>query len=254
MHNDEGTLLVLRRAKLLTIDAHLDQAKAEDRAHAEYIVNTMGGLPLALDQAAAYIEETQCSLATFLEKYGRRHAEILQRRGGTGRDHSLPVATTWSLSFTQVQQLNPVAADLLRACAFLAPEAIPEEMIVGGATELGPLLGALKNDTTLLDEAIGTLNRFSLVRRNRDNQTIFIHRLVQDVLRTSMNEQEQQHWAECVIKSVDLVFPSVNVDTWLQCERFMSFGSYLRQNGEICVNTSIWRRYVSARYLNKVAC
>ena len=126
MSKDEGTLLVLRRAKLLARDACLEQAKPEDRAYAESIVDAMDGLPLALDQAAAYIEETHCRLDAFLEKYERRRAEILQRRGGTGRDHPLPVATTWSLSFTQVQQLNPVAADLLRICAFLAPDAIPE--------------------------------------------------------------------------------------------------------------------------------
>jgi NB-ARC domain-containing protein len=116
MDNEEGTSFILWRAKLLARDKHLEHADLEKRTQAEQIVEIMDGLPLALDQAAAYIEETQCTLSAFLEKYQLQRDEILRRRGGTGNDHPLPVATTWSLSFTQVRQSNPAAADLLRVC------------------------------------------------------------------------------------------------------------------------------------------
>ncbi|QBD77308.1 hypothetical protein EPA93_15435 [Ktedonosporobacter rubrisoli] len=41
------------------------------------------------------------------------------------------------LSFEKVEQTNVAAADLLRLCAFLHPDAIPEEIIVKGAPYLG---------------------------------------------------------------------------------------------------------------------
>ncbi len=140
MDPQEGMVLLLRRAKVLALDATLDQARATDRTTAEAIVAEMDGLPLALDQAGAYIEETQCSLASYLQQYRKQQARFLQRRGGTGKQHPEPIATTWSLSFERVEALDPLAADLLRLCAFLAPEAIPEHLIVAGAAELGARL------------------------------------------------------------------------------------------------------------------
>ena len=97
------------------------------------ISQELGGLPLALDQAGAYIEETQCSLADYLQFYRTQRADLLKARGGLVLDHPEPVATTWSLSFAQVEQRSAAAADLLRVCAFLHPDAIPEEIITEGA-------------------------------------------------------------------------------------------------------------------------
>jgi len=91
---------------------------------------------LALDQAGAYIEETQCDLTGYLDLYRTRRTELLKRRSRLRTDHPEPVATTWSLSFQQVEQANPAAADLLRLCSFLDPDAIPEEIITEGASEL----------------------------------------------------------------------------------------------------------------------
>ena len=76
----EGSLLLLRRARVLAQDAPLDQSNKEERATAEAIVKALDGLPLALDQAGAYIEETQCGLAGYLDLYHTRRGELLQRR------------------------------------------------------------------------------------------------------------------------------------------------------------------------------
>ncbi len=69
MDQDEGSLLLLRRARLLAASASLDQAPPQERSSAEAIVSEMDGLPLALDQAGAYMEETQCGLAAYLDRY-----------------------------------------------------------------------------------------------------------------------------------------------------------------------------------------
>jgi hypothetical protein len=103
-------------------------------------VAELGGLPLALDQAGAYIEETGCGLSGYLDLYRTRRKDLLQRRSKLRSEHPEPVATTWSLSFQKVEQANPAAAELLRLCAFLDPEAIPEDIIAAGAAEVGPLL------------------------------------------------------------------------------------------------------------------
>jgi tetratricopeptide (TPR) repeat protein len=211
---------LLRRANMLAADASLDQAPEVDRRNAGTIVSEMDGLPLALDQAGAYIEETGCSVATYLDIYRKQRAELLKRRGGLKPDHPLPVASTWSLSFQKVEAANQAAADLLRLCAFLAPDAIPEEIITAGESDLCQNLQSLAEDPVKLQDAIGELRKYSLVRRNPD-QVLTIHRLVQEVLKASMNDKIRHAWAERAVRAVNSVFPHVEVATWQQCKRYL---------------------------------
>src|SRR5207248_7600244 len=103
---------------------------------AETIYGLLGGLPLALDQAAAYVEENRCRLADYLSLYQTRRIALLERRGSLShRDYPDSVATTWSLSFKQIEQTSPAAAELLRFCAFLHPDTIAEEMFIASAPE-----------------------------------------------------------------------------------------------------------------------
>src|SRR5947209_5915669 len=151
---DEGVMFLLRRTKVLAPGTTLVQVPKESQVQAAEIVAALDGLPLALDQAGAYIEETRCGLSQYLNLYGTRRKELLLRRGRFPIDHPEPVAATWSLSFQQVEQESLIAADLLRLFAFLDPEAIPEEMITLGAVELGTALGAVASDSLEFDTLI----------------------------------------------------------------------------------------------------
>jgi tetratricopeptide (TPR) repeat protein/DNA-binding XRE family transcriptional regulator len=205
----EGTLLLLRWIKRLDMDTPLDQAQPADRTAAERIVKEMDGLPLAIIQAGAYIEETGCSLEDYLSYYAEHRKDLLARPSRL-LDYPQTVATTWALSFEQVQQESAAAADLLCLCAFLAPDAIPEEMLARGAAELGPVLGAAAADSFKLNEALEVLRRYSLVRRNRSTHMLSIHRLVQTVHRDSMDQETQRIWAERTVRAINAAFPEID--------------------------------------------
>jgi hypothetical protein len=70
-----------------------------DISLAREITQEPAGLPLALDQAAAYVEETPCNLLKYQSLYRIRQVELLNRHGELTDDHPKSVATTWSLSF-----------------------------------------------------------------------------------------------------------------------------------------------------------
>lgn len=215
----EGSiLLVLRRAKLLSSSKPLDQISSHYWLPAKAIAETMDGLPLALDQAGAYIEETGCGLNGYIERYQKHEITLLRRRGGLRPDHPEPVATTWSLSFEKIEQAHPDAAELLRLCAFLHPDAIPEDLLQEGDFELTPSLHLLVTDLLALDEAIGALTTFSLLSRNPEKQILTLHRLVQVVLRKQMSEETQRLWAERAVQLVNAAFPSVNFTSWQRCQ------------------------------------
>ncbi len=135
-------------------------------------------------------------------------------------DHPESVGTTWSLAFEKVQQASPAAADLLRLCAFLDPDLIQEEIITEGASELGSILQPVAADPIKLNDAIGTLLSYSLVRRNPDH-TLSIHRLVQVVLKRSMNKSVQRRWAERAVRAVYQAFPEVDYGNWLRCQEYI---------------------------------
>src|SRR6266480_6136977 len=220
MDVEEGALVLLRRAAILDPDAPLEAASTTDRAIASEISQTMDGVPLALDQAGAYIEDTQCGLTDYLHLFQIRQEELLQRRGKLTTDHPDSVSTTWSLAFEKVQQANVAAADLLRLCTFLDPDIIQEEIITKGASELGSVLQPVAADPIKLNDAIGTLLSYSLVRRNPDH-TLSIHRLVQVVLKHSMNKSVQRRWAERAVRAVYQAFPVVDYGNWLRCQEYI---------------------------------
>ena len=223
MGREEGTLFLLHRAKLIDESASLGDAPLNERREAEEIAQLLDGLPLALDQAGAYIEENGCSLADYLNLYRLRGASLLRRRGAFGRrDYPHSVATTWSLAFERVQQSGTPVADLLRLCAFLHPDAIPEAMIVAGAAELGPALQGMGDDPLLLNDAISELRKYSLVRRNPETKTLTIHRLVQTILRDMLDREAQLTWAGRAVCMTERAFPNPKrAESWPLCQLYL---------------------------------
>jgi tetratricopeptide (TPR) repeat protein/transcriptional regulator with XRE-family HTH domain len=209
----EGTELLLRWVKLLDGDAALEQVKEADRAAAERIVQEMDGLPLAIVQAGAYIEETGCGLAKYLRLYNTHRNKLLAWRSRLIADYPETVATTWSLSFQRVEGQSSTAADLLRLCAFLAPDAIPEELLTWSIAEAGSGLSTEAGDQFQFEAALEVLRRYSLVRRDISTSMLSIHRLVQIVQRESMDEQTQRTWAERTVRVVSAAFPKIDYGT-----------------------------------------
>jgi tetratricopeptide (TPR) repeat protein len=221
MLQEVGAKFLLRRAKLVAPDAPLEEAAATDKDLAMEICKELGGLPLALDQAGAYIEETACSLSDYLVLYRKRRSALLQRRGGLITDHPEPVASTWSLSFEKVEQVNPPAADLLRLCAFLYSESIPEEIITDGASHLGTSLQPIASNTSRLNATIEALQAYSLVSHDIQERTLTVHRLVQAVLRDRMSREIRRQWEEYTVRAVNEAFPQVEFATWQRCQRIL---------------------------------
>ena len=208
---EESILFLLRRAKLLESTTPFDATSYERWLQASVIAEVMDGLPLALDQAAAYIEETDCGLTGYIERFQQRRIALLSWRGGLRPDHPASIAATWSLSFEKIEQAHPFAAELLSLCAFLHPDAITEEMLREGGRELTPHLHLLATDPFELDAAIGVLTTFSLLRRDPNGRFLTLHRLVQTVLREQMDEEERSVWATRAVQCVERAYPTLSV-------------------------------------------
>jgi len=192
MEQEEAMLFLLRRAKVLGSEATREQMQQlamrlpDEYAAVSEVVTVLGGLPLALDQAGAYIEETLCGLSGYLLRYQQQSSHLLDRRGGSGADHPQSVTATFRLSRERIEREQHAAVDILQVCAFLYAEAIPEELFVEGAAYLGVDLEELATDPIQFDQIIAVLGKLSLVQRHPETQTLSLHRLLQEVLKESL--------------------------------------------------------------------
>lgn len=222
MSLQEGACLLLRRAKLLGCAASWEEADREDREAALAIARKVGGLPLALDQAGAFIEAIPSTPAEYLALYETEGAMLRKERGEGGTHDHESVSTSLSLAFRIVEEANQAAADLLRLCAFLAPDAVPEEIISEGAPDLGEALGSVAARPLARSKAIQEACRFSLLHRDPRARTLSIHRLVQDVLKDHMDADTERLWAERAVRAVARTFPLPDFRNWSHCHRLIT--------------------------------
>jgi tetratricopeptide (TPR) repeat protein/transcriptional regulator with XRE-family HTH domain len=186
-----------------------------DRAAASTLAEQLGGLPLALEQAAAYTEQVGLSLTGYLDRYRQHHTQLLGR--GAPIDYPATVVTTWRLNIAQVSAASPAAAYLLQLCAFLAPEAIPLDLLAADPTQLPTDLAVAIGNELALDEALGILYRYSLIAC--DQPGLRMHRLVQTALRTDLDPDQTAEAAERAVRLVKAAFPDEpwRPATWPQC-------------------------------------
>jgi hypothetical protein len=219
---EQGALFLLRRASLIAPDATLEHVSPQEHDLAMQVSQELEGLPLALDQAGAYLEATGTALAAYQQIYQQHRTDLLAQRQAQGADHPEPVTSTWSLSFARVEETNPAAADLLRLCAYLAPDVIVEEILAQGAAHLGPVLGPVASDAFLLRKAIEALRAYSLVGRDPGLQTFSVHRLVQAVVREALDASDRQRWVERAIRAIHAALPPMEHANWPQWERLLT--------------------------------
>ena len=191
---------------------------------ARELVVELGCLPLALEQAAAYIQASGDNLAGYLGSFRQRRSELLARGEPTG--YSETVATTWTLAFRHLHEAAPRAVGLLRLLANCAPEAIPLRLLLRRrpglegrfGAEVAPVLVPLLEDELEAKDAIAALRRYSLVTPAADG-SVSVHRLVQAVTLGQMPDDLAKAWQQATAALIEAAIPGDTVppEIWPVC-------------------------------------
>ncbi len=163
----------------------------------------------AIEQAAAYIEETGCGLADYQQLYENSRKQLLQRKGkyhGMYTEYRESVATTWLISFRHVKQRLAAASDLLNLCSCLDPDFIPIDLVLQGAQALNQEQCQLTGDRFQFDDTCRVLLNYSLVKRFDEGKMLSIHRLIQAVLQDEMDDSTRRFWGEQTTRVVERGF------------------------------------------------
>jgi TIR domain/NB-ARC domain len=194
---------------------------SEDHTALDALAELLGDLPLALEEAAAYLEETGVDLDEYLELVRGRARELfgLDRPPADEHGDQRRVATVWSLSLERVHQEAPAAEALLCLCAFLAPD-IPRGLPREQPQVLPEDLSQAVLDPLAYNRMLAAVGRYSLATVTPT--TVSVHRLVQAVIQARVGE-EGERWAEVAVGLLRESFPvkSWKAATWPTCERLL---------------------------------
>ncbi|MDP3105470.1 MAG: tetratricopeptide repeat protein [Candidatus Methanoperedens sp.] len=243
MPPDEAKEFLLKRT------GRSDLSQEENEAILK-IAEELDYLPLALEQAGAYIKELKSGFSNYLSGYRTRGLDLFKKHPPVTGKYPESVATTWLLNFEQVEKTSKASAELLTASAFLNPDNIPFELIIKGAPELGePIptaIEGIEKDPLVLDELLLPLTRYSLI--SRDASAYSIHRLVQAVIRDRIGKDAERVWAERTVKAINRAFPKVEFSNWHLCERLVPHA----QAGAEHIRKYVFEFQEAMRLLNQV--
>ncbi len=158
----------------------LSRTESSEQTVARELARELGSLPLALEQCAAYILDTERSLAWYLKSFRRAAGRMLEV-GPVPDDYHATVSVTVALALKRAQSLDSGAEKLLRVLAFCSPEPLPRQVLDRSSRATPPheVHGAVTADRRL-----AALRRYSLVEMNEE--TVAVHSLVQQVVRARL--------------------------------------------------------------------
>ncbi|HEY6327639.1 MAG TPA: FxSxx-COOH system tetratricopeptide repeat protein [Candidatus Cybelea sp.] len=184
---------------------------------AQAIAETLGGLPLALAHAAAALRGRRMVSA---QRYLQRVNDYL-KSAPQHVEYPRSVFATFSTAIAQAEHEAAGAADLLCFAAAFAPDAIPSELFEQPADRYPQALQPVVTDELRRNEALGVLDRFSLLAYAPASHSYSVHRLVQLAARDVVSG-DARAWARCAAAVAEAAFPEPVLETWPQCERLLA--------------------------------
>jgi hypothetical protein len=176
-----------RQESLAHLRHHVPGLDSRDAARVSAAV---ADLPLAIEQAAAWLAETGMPAALYAEWLETQTTSAL----GLNKplDYAKPVVAAWNLSIDRLKQQSPASVRLLQILAFCSPDPISATLLYSEAM----LECLLPYDETLsqklmIGRVIREVSRFALVKVDQSTNSVQIHRLVQAVIRSQMSEEER---------------------------------------------------------------
>ena len=205
--------------------------KLEDTSSEEGAVDllhTLDYIPLAIAQAAAYINRrARITISSYLDEfranYKKREYFLNWDAGDLRRDKSASnsVVTTWQMSFERIRQERPSAAELLLLMSFFNPQGIPVSTLRNYSRTIARP-GCKDEADSAFEDDFDTLHAYSLISVTAETDTCEMHALVQfctQVWLSSFSDIEQ--WKQKFVELMAREFPTGRFENWAKCQQLL---------------------------------
>ncbi|MGK7916114.1 MAG: SMEK domain-containing protein, partial [Prochloraceae cyanobacterium] len=169
----------------------------EDKSAVQKLAQGLGCLPIALEQAGAYIKNIGLSFQDYNELLHKYGLPVLPKDFDHATDYDHSIQTVCQLAFEAVQKRSPQAIILLEFIAFLSAEsnciAALTMLAIASDDPLTIRLPGIQDKTLLTSSFLNltnTLQKYSLLTVNHEKGTIRVHRIVQMAMRNFMSKEE----------------------------------------------------------------
>ena len=200
----------------------LFQKKLQDNSDNDEVLDLLQHLdymPLVISQAAAYIQQRapQMTVSKYLKDFQRSKKDkanllniaIRDRRRDSQTLHS--ILTTWQISFEHIQEVRPLAAQLLSLMSFFDRQGIPEELLISRRR-----IGDSDQD---FKDNIHILRSYSLIVIGTRSDIFEMHRLVQLATKTWLERDNKlEKCKEVYITIMARNFPVGQHKNWERCQ------------------------------------
>ena len=179
-------LIFMKKRLSNTNECKMEYYKYKDFSEkSTVLIKRLGYLPLALEQAAAYIKEVRCSISDYLELLNQSSVDAFSDKYASPEYYTSIVTSTWNISFAALEDSSQ---QLLNLCAYMGADNIPVNFFAEMRDLLpDPLKNALSKQLTL-NRVVTGLRTYSLA--SGTVEYINIHRLVQEVIRKHLEIEE----------------------------------------------------------------
>jgi tetratricopeptide (TPR) repeat protein len=273
MTKEEALMLLKKRLGTLS-----DANAAAD------LVRSLDLIPLAISQAAAYIQmrAPRTSLVRYLNEFrqskSKRVKLLSHNAGGLRRDlrqhggASNAILTTWQLSFDHIRSRRPSAADLLSFMSFFNRQGIPESLLRSPNNNNNAAQSISPEDTIDSDshgsddetenefeDDVAMLRDYSLIMLSEDANVFEMHGLVQLAMRRWLKAQGlQDKFLEQYITVMASSFPTGNYENWTVCRALFAHveaaaeyrpnGDNLKKTWSGLLHNGGWYEWLQGRY------
>ncbi|KAL5608544.1 hypothetical protein FOBRF1_009041 [Fusarium oxysporum] len=196
--------------------ALIQEVSSSDEQVMNHLLTLLTHLPLAITQAAAYLNENEISLMEYLQLFENTDRDRIELLSAEFHDDARyeqsqdPVATTWFISFNQIRRADELASRILMFLAYIEPKAVPQSMLPEGESQ------------QQLTRAIGTLCGYRFLDRRGSSNVFDMHSLVHLAIRSWVLENHlEKEQSQAAIARLREIFPT---DDW--------------------ENREIWRQYL----------
>ena len=200
--------MTLNEAKCLFLSKADDYKGQCGDTDLDKLLRELDYLPLAITQAAAFISENCICVPEYLSalESNDAHEYLDEELNDSRRDKESTnsVLRTWKLSFDQISDQKPRAAELLSLMAMFDRQSIPKMLL----------------RVPEMITSLGTLQSFNLISSRTDTNSFQMHRLVQRFVQFSLEKSETtEKWQEAAVTAVSEVYPThIGVSDWSICE------------------------------------
>ncbi|KAF2191377.1 TPR-like protein [Zopfia rhizophila CBS 207.26] len=223
-------------AKFLLDQLNQEMPPKEELIAAEELSSLLGGLALGLTIMAMTIRDREMNVRSFLPFYKENWIRLHGVDGEMLKPYYMRgLRTAWDMSFTALESKSSDAAVLFGVLCLMAPDDIPSALFHPLKRESLPSRLSFCTDSWSFGEACLVLLRISLVKKNGDANTFFVHRVIQAEYLQRATIDRRSEYLTLAIRLICAAFPVLGDDLtlrdhWETCKEYVQHVVALSEN------------------------